>query len=121
MTNLSGLYDAFVNRFPKLDTNGKIFFDHIIVQEGDEVVPPYVVFRTESLNPFYADNTLYFATVNNYIDVYSETAAEGLHKQIEALLTSLEITFTSTGGWDDSYGMYMTEYTVSLSSDDEES
>lgn len=121
MTSLEGLYAAFVNRFPKLDKNGKIFFDHIIVQEGDEVVPPYIVFRSESLNPFFADNCVYFATVNNFIDVYTETDGEGMHGQIEAVLASLDIPYTKTSDWDDDLGMYLTEYSVTLGDEDDDS
>lgn len=121
MTSLEGLYAAFVNRFPKLDRNGKIFFDHIIVQEGDEVVPPYIVFRSESLNPFFADNCVYFATVNNFIDVYTETDGEGIHEQIEAVLASLDIPFSKTSDWDNDLGMYLTEYSVTLGDEDDDS
>ena len=121
MMSLEGLYAAFVNRFPKLDRNGKIFFDHIIVQEGEEVVPPYIVFRSESLNPFFADNCVYFATVNNFIDVYTETDGEGIHGQIEAVLASLDIPFTKTSGWDNDLGMYLTEYSVTLGDEDDDS
>ena len=121
MTSLEGLYAAFVNRFPKLDRNGKIFFDHIIVQEGDEVVPPYIVFRSESLNPFYADNCVYFATVNNFIDVYTKTDEEGIHGQIEAVLASLDIPFSKTSDGDNDLGMYLTEYSVTLGDEDDDS
>ena len=121
MTSLESLYTAFVNRFPKLDRNGKIFFDHIVVQEGDEVVPPYIVFRSESLNPFFADNCVYFATVNNFIDVYTEMETEGLHGQIEAVLASLDISFSKTTDWDNDLGMYLTEYSVTLGDEEDDS
>lgn len=114
------LYQALCLKFPELAASGRIFWDHIVVQENNEVLPPYIVMKRTETNPFYADDTAYYLTVNDQLIVFTDTYDSTLLDAVELFLKENAVTFTSESKWDDGTFLWETSYTLALAADEGE-
>lgn len=109
------LFAQMLDAFPELAQDNKIFFDHVEVQEGEEITPPYVVLTETNQDPFYADNTVYYMTVRHTIDVYTVLYDVELINRVSGFLNGFEVPFNvSTVEWQDDIIAYLTSFEVEL-------
>lgn len=109
------LFEKMTAAFPTMAQNGKIFFDHVTVEEGEEILPPYMVISETQKDPFFADNVAYYLTVEHEIDVYTAQYDVNLINRVAELLTENEIAFSLvSSSWLDDVGAYMTTFSVDL-------
>lgn len=109
------LFTRMLEEFPQLATDNKIFFDHVEVQEGEEITPPYIVLTETNQDPFFADNTVYYMTIAHTIDVYTVLYDVELNGRISAFLNGCGVPFNvSTVEWQDDINAYLMSYSVEL-------
>lgn len=111
---LEALFQQMVNAFPTLADEGKIFFDHVTVQDGDEVLPDYIVLTETQSDPFFADNQTYYLTVAHSVTLYTFDYNIELMQSIEEFLNARLIPFTRSVEWSDEMAVYITVYGVNL-------
>ena len=116
------LFAQMLESFPTLEQAGKIFFDHVEVQDGEEITPPYIVLTETNQDPFYADNTVYYMSIHHTIDLYTVLYDVELINRIGDFLNGLEIPFNvSTVEWQEDINAYLTEFEVELDPSEVES
>ena len=109
------LYTELVNGFQLLADTGKIFFDHIDVEDGNEVLPPYMVLTETEKDPFYADNKVFYMTIRHTLDVYTATYDEELINSVVEFLNELSLSFSVVPvEWLDDLGTYLTTFEIDL-------
>lgn len=108
------LYNAISQEFPTMANAGKIFFDHIEVQDGQEITPPYIVLTEINLEPFHADNTVYYLSVAHTVDLYTAKYEARRANKIGELLTRNQIPYNSTVEYMDEIDAYLTSFAVDL-------
>lgn len=115
------LFQQMIDAFPALAEAGKIFFDHITVEDGDEITPPYIVLTETQSDPFFADNTTYYLTVANAINLYTAEYDVAIMQSIEEFLNVRKIPFTRNTEWLDEIAEWLTIYGVNLGPSEVES
>lgn len=119
---VENLFSQMLDAFPDLATDNKIFFDHVEVQEGEEITPPYVVLTETNQDPFYADNTVYYLTIAHTIDVYTVLYDAELNGRMAAFLNDCGVPFNvQTVEWQDDINAYLSSYSVELDPSEVES
>lgn len=111
------LYAEMLRKFP----NTPIFFDHIEVEDGQELAPPYIVLTEIRQDPFYADDTTYYLTVRHTIDLYTKRYDVTKIDKIEKFLRTKGITFETSVEWLDDVEMYLSSIEVQLDPSEVES
>ena len=110
---LEELYTAMLTELPTLAA--QTFYDHIVIEEGDELVPPFIFFHEVDGTPFNADNRVYYIGVSHRIDVYIAERDMDLRRQIQGFLDSHDLGYTiSFDDFDESMMLYRDSYTVEL-------
>ena len=116
------LYNALTESFELMSDTGKIFFDHIYVEDGGEVLPPYMVLTETEKDPFYADNKVFYMTIKHTLDVYTAAYDEELINGVVDFLNGLSLTFSIVPvEWLDDIEAYLTTFEINLDPDSEES
>ena len=109
------LYTELVNGFQLLADTGKIFFDHIDVEDGSEVLPPYMVLTETEKDPFYADNKVFYMTIRHTLDVYTATYDEEFINGAVDFLNELSLSFSVVPvECLDDLGTYLTTFEIDL-------
>lgn len=91
-----------------------VFFHHVLVDDGEEIPPVYIITDSQEINAFRADNINYFIQVINTATIWSARYDETLLNKMDAVLAEAAIPYDRTTEYDDDAMMYFTEYTVSL-------
>lgn len=113
---LPQLYEAMLTELPELAA--VTFYDHIEVDEGEELFPPFIFIHEVNGNPFHADNTVYYLSIENRIDVYTADRSVEVRQSIMAFLNSINVPFTLTmGDFDPDTMLYMDSFNLSLQDD----
>ena len=115
------LFEQMVDAFPEMAEDGKIFFDHVDVEEGAEILPPYIVLTETQTDPFFADNTTYYLTVLHAVNLYTIEYDVPLMQNIEEFLNVRNIPFTRNTEWLDEIAEWLTVYGVNLGPSEVES
>lgn len=109
------LYQALSTEFAELSAAGKIFFDHIDVEPGAELLPDYMVITETEQDPFYADNVVYYLTIKNTLDVYTADYDAALINRVKKFLTDNGVAFAIVPvEWQDDIDAYLTSFEVGL-------
>ena len=110
---LEELYTAMLTALPDLAEAS--FYDHIEVDEGQEIFPPFIFVHEEAGDPFMADDQVYFLGIDNKIDVYTADRSTTVRNSIINFLNGLNLPFTLQLGEIDSDTMlYVDSFVVSL-------
>ena len=115
------LFHEMCDAFPTLVEDGKIFFDHIDVEDGEEITPDYIVLTETQTDPFYADNITYYLTILHAVNLYTSDYGAELSQSIEDFLTSRNIPFTKSVEWLEEIACWFTSYGVDLDPSEVES
>lgn len=91
-----------------------VFYHHAIIQEGEELPVPFIVTNSESLSPFRADDSNYYAFVRNTVTLYTERYDVELMSSLEDVFNSNCIPFERTTEFDEQQMLFYTEYVVQL-------
>lgn len=109
------LYQALSTEFAELSAAGKIFFDHIDVEQGAELLPDYMVITETEQDPFHADNVVYYLTIKNTLDVYTADYDAALINRVKKFLTDNGVAFAIVPvEWQDDIDAYLTSFEVGL-------
>lgn len=108
--NLYDLTAVLTTTFQAVPT----FYHHVIIQEDEELPVPYIVTNSESLAPFRADDSNYYAFVRNTVTLYTERYDVELMNQLEEVFNSNCIPFERTTDFDEQLMLFYTEYVVQL-------
>lgn len=101
---------ALIDAFPKIP----VFYNHIIVEEGAETPPAYIVTNSEQTNPFHADNKTYYAFVSNTVKLYVGNLSEKFLSMLDKFFKKNGIAYTKDVNFDEFAYLYEIAYTVSL-------
>lgn len=104
------LTSALISEF----TNIPVFYNHIVVEEGDEINPPYIVTNHDTINPFHADNKTYWSFTKNTVTLYVGKLSERYLKILDNFLDGQNIPFQKNITFDELEMLYAIEYDVSL-------
>lgn len=108
------LFTELLQAFPTMANAGKIFFDHVDVQDGDEIGPPYMVVTETAQNPFYADDKTYYLTIRHTIDLYTVVYDAALIDKVEKFLNNNAVPFTVSVEYMDDLNAYISTFEVQL-------
>lgn len=112
---LEEFYKAMLSELPALAE--KSFYDHIEIDEGQELYPPFIFVHETNGTPFNADDTVYYIGVENVIDVYTADRSTEVRKQISDFLTGQSIGYSLTlDSFDDETMLYVDRFTIELDS-----
>lgn len=110
---LEELYTAMLSEVPRLAEIS--YYDHIEIDEGQEIYPPIVFFHEVDGVPFMADNQVYWIGVEHRIDVYTSDRSGETRGQIASFLNSHDIPFTLTmDDFDQDTMLYIDRFDVTL-------
>ena len=104
------LTSALISAFPKIP----VYYNHVIIEEGQEIKPPYIVTNSETINPFHADNCNYYTFVNNTVSLYVGTLSEKYLTMLDKFFTKNGIKFDKNLSFDEFSYLNDLEYTVQL-------
>lgn len=104
------LTTALTTAFPKIP----VFYNHIIVEDGDELNPPWIVTNHEDINPFFADNKTYWLGTRNTVTQYVAKLTETNLKRLDRFFDQNEIPFQKEINFDEMEMLYSIQYTVQL-------
>ena len=113
-------YSAFCTQFAELSEADSVFYDHIEVQEGQEVEPPYIVIKETPADPFFADNQTYYLTINDNLIAYTTSDFENLIDAIDEFLTNAEIPFSRESEWNEDTWLYEHTYSLALNAEEDQ-
>lgn len=108
--NIIDLTSELITAFPKIP----VFYNHIVVEEGQELTPPYIVTNSEETSPFHADNCNYFSFVRNTVSLYVGKLTERNLQMLDKFFNARNIPFSKKTTFDEFSYCYEIEYTVSL-------
>lgn len=108
------LFTALLTEFPTLAEDGRIFYDHIEVQDGDELAPPYIVLTETEQDPFFADDTVFYLTIKHTIEIYTVLYDSVMLAKVERFLNGLKVPFTSNVEWLEDLSAYCSTFEVEL-------
>lgn len=112
---LEEFYSAMLAELPGLAEVA--FYDHIEIDEGRELYPPFIVVHEVNGTPFNADDVVYYLGIENVIDVYTADRSPNVRSQICEFLKNLNISYTLTlDSFDESTMLYMDRFTIELDS-----
>lgn len=115
---LTELYQAMLSALP--DLAAVTFYDHIEVDEDQELYPPFIFVHEVNGNPFHADNRVYYLSIENRIDVYTADRSIEVRQEVTKFLTDLNIAFTlSMDDFDFETMLYVDHFTISLQEEPE--
>ncbi len=107
------LYQAMQSELP--DLANVCFYDHIEIDEGGELYPPFLFFHEVNGNPFVADNQVYYLGVENRVDLYTSDRSVEIRAQLIEFFNSHDIPFTlSLDEFDPDTMLYMDSFTIAL-------
>ena len=110
---LEELYTAMIEELPELAA--QTFYDHIVIEEGEELAPPFIFFHEVDSAPFNADNIVYYIGIEHRIDVYNAERDIDLRRQIQGFLDSHDLGYTvSFDDFDESTMLYLYSFTIEL-------
>lgn len=110
---LEDLYTAMLTELP--DLAEKTFYDHITIDEGDELYPPFIFFHEVDGTPFNADDKVYYIGINHRIDVFTAEREIELRRRIQGFLDDHDLAYTvSFDDFDESMMLYRDSYTIEL-------
>lgn len=110
---LEKLYEELTARLPELAQNA--FYDHIVIDEGEEIYPPFLFVHETDGTPFNADDHVYYLGIDNVIDLYQAERSPDLRRQICRFLDDLGIAYTLTlEEFDDETMLYIDRFTIEL-------
>ena len=110
---LEQLYAAMTSALPELAA--VTFYDHIEVDEGHELYPPFIFFHEINGNPFHADCRVYYLSVENRIDVYTADRSIETRTAVCGFLDGLGLPYSlSLDNFDADTGLYMDSFTLTL-------
>lgn len=111
--SLEELYLKLLEDLPELAAVS--FYDHIEVDEGQELYPPFIFVHETAGNPFNADDHVYWIGTENRLDVYSANRDPALRRKIQGFLDSLSLAYTvELGTFDSDTLLYMDPFTIEL-------
>ena len=91
------------------------YYDHIEVDEGQEVFPPFIIFKEVGGRPFHADNHVYYLTIDNQIELYTADRNPEMRSLIIEFLNRHSLPFTlDMSDFDPDTGLYVDTFTISL-------
>jgi len=108
------LFAKMLTAFPGMADDGKIFFDHIEVEEGHEITPPYTVLTEIQKDPFFADDTVYYLTIQHTVELYTATYDAVLIDKFERFFNRNNVPFSTSVEWQDDLEMYDVTFNVEL-------
>lgn len=110
---LETLFEKLIEQLPELAQ--KTFYDHLIIDEGAELYPPFLFVHETDGQPFNADDIVYYIGVENVIDLYTADRDPAIRRQISRFLDNLEIGYTLTlNEFDDETMLYVDRFTIEL-------
>lgn len=115
------VFAELLTTFPKMANDGKLFFDHIEVQDGQEIVPPYAVVREIRQDPFCADDTVYYLTIRHVVELFTVKYDNALISKFKRFFNDRAIPFTLSSGWEDDLDCYATAFEMQLDPSEVES
>ena len=111
--SLEELYERLIEQLP--DLAEKAFYDHIEVDEGDDLYPPFIIVHETNGTPFNADDRVYYLGIENVIDLYQADRDPAVRRQLCGFLDGLEIAYTlSLELFDDETMLFMDRFTIEL-------
>lgn len=108
------LFTTLLSEFPTLANDGKIFFDHILIQDGNELTPPYMVLTETEQDPFFADNTVFYLTIRHTLEVFTIDYDAALIDKVERVLNNNSVPFAVNVEWRDDLDAYDSTFEVQL-------
>lgn len=110
---LAELYSAMLQELPELAERS--FYDHITIDEGQELYPPFVFVHEVDSEPFNADNRVYWLGTDHRLDVYTADRDPEVRRAIQGFLDSLDIAYSlSFDDFDSDMMLYCDRFTIEL-------
>lgn len=111
--SLEKLYLKLLQDHPELAAVS--FYDHIEIDEGQELYPPFIFVHETAGNPFNADDRTYWIGTENRLDLYSADRSPELRHTIKAFLDSCGLAYTlDPDDFDEETMLYRDSFTVEL-------
>lgn len=111
--SLEELYTRLLEEYPELAERS--FYDHIEVDEGQEIYPPFMFVHEVTGTPFHADDRTYWIGVENRIDLYTADRSTDLRKTIQGFLDGCGLAYTlDFDDFDAETLLYRDSFTVEL-------
>lgn len=91
------------------------YYDHIEVDEGAEVFPPFIIFKEVGGRPFHADDQVYYLTIDNEINLYTSDRSPLWRSRIIDFLNRHSLPFTlDMSDFDADTGLYVDTFNLIL-------
>lgn len=111
--SLEELYTRLLQEHPELAERS--FYDHIEVDQGQEIYPPFMFVHEVTGTPFHADDRTYWIGVENRIDLYTADRSTDLRKTIQGFLDGCGLAYTlDFDDFDAETLLYRDSFTVEL-------
>lgn len=108
---LAELYSDLKTAFP----NDTIFYDHIVIDEGQEIYPPFTVFQASTPAPFFADDTTYYCPTQISIRLFMSPYDPAYEKKYMDRLKKKKIPFDyDPQPFNDETQLFETDLTITL-------
>lgn len=111
--SLEELYSKLLEDYPELAERS--FYDHIEIDEGQELYPPFIFVHETAGNPFNADDQTYWIGIENRIDLYTADQSATFRNTIQEFLKSCELAYTlDPNEFDTETLLYRDTFTIEL-------
>lgn len=117
--NLEDFYSAAKTKFSA--ENIPVFYDHVVVEQQEELFPPFLVIREVEFSPFHADNRNYYMAIQYEMLAFSSMRSQSFRKMIKDFLEDLGISYDLTPqGFDSDSMLFTDQYTLELEGDEDD-
>lgn len=110
---LEALYEVLLEALPELAS--VTWYDHLVIDEGAEIYPPFILVHETNGTPFDADNHTYWVGIESRIDVYTADRSIDTRRQVQAFLDTIDIPYTLVlDDFDSDTMLYRDSFTITL-------
>lgn len=80
----------------------------------EPVTAPYIVWLTQGINTFYADDSMYNVADEVDVELYTDTKDLKVEKELEDLLQKLGLNYKKYSGYSSEEHLYITTYEMEI-------
>ena len=94
------------------DLNIQVAYDHFVQNANGKVVPPFILYRSNSSDNFKADDKSYFRNCEYIIDLVTDKKDVSLESSVESLLSENNLPFDKEEDFIESEQIYQIRYFI---------
>lgn len=108
--NIIDLTSELISAYPKIP----VFYNHVVVEDGQELPVPYIVTNHETIDSFFADNQSYWIASANSVTLYVAKLSEKYLKMLDKFFGLRSIPFGKSVSFDELTMVYSIVYDIQI-------